>query len=56
MKKFNVEYYVTFRRCWDGVEAVDHFDALSKTVHIDAPPDYEKIITSESDVEEAEDG
>ncbi len=54
MKKFNVTHSVTYYRCWHNVEAEDNFDALHKTVHADAPPDYEKIITSENDVDEVE--
>lgn len=54
MKKFNVTQSVTYHRCWDNVEAEDSFDALHKTIHIDAPPDYEKIITSEHDADEVE--
>ncbi len=55
MKKFNVTHSVTYYRCWHDVEAEDRFDALHKTVHIDTPPDDEKIINSDSDVEEVED-
>lgn len=54
MKKFNVVYYVTLKRYWDDIEAEDRFDALHKTVHMDAPPDHEKIISAESDVDEVE--
>lgn len=51
--KFNIIQHLTMARFWDNVEADNEEQAVHLTVHADVPPDDEKIIESEIDIDEA---
>lgn len=52
MKNFDVVQHLTVVRFWNNIKAEDIEDAKHKTIHADTPPDNEKIINSEIDVDE----